>query len=489
MPLTLDKFIEKLKNTYLDKNSKVKIRVVFASLLTAASFILLITFLFFNKSNNNNSTYLIKSKNFNINVLARGELKPAKVFAIKSKISGKNSKLIWIIPEGSSVVKGDVIAKFDKSDYQEELTIAEQKVADAKSSFLLAQKSLAIQKEVENKAVKNSETQLELAILKSKDILEGSGILLKVKLDLELDQSKRTYQISQEELADYDLLLKKGHVSKRERAKVADTTRQLLELNKLKEKELINFEKYGWPKLKREAEITKETAQADYQQGLRLSELEIQNYRNAIIKAARDLQRAEKKMLVVTANIANCNVIAPNSGQIFYTSLPKANGIRKIQVGDNVWSGQTFMEIPDNKQLIFEATIREFDLARIKTGQTAVLTLDAFAGSKIDAHVKLVNTLANENTKTKVNRFSVLLKIPNTIDNGHAGMYGQAEILVTKVTNEIVVPVNFIQMNSSGYWVWRDTQHTEKTAVEIGLRNHQWAVITSGLELNETISL
>jgi multidrug efflux pump subunit AcrA (membrane-fusion protein) len=147
------------------------------------------------------------------------------------------------------------------------------------------------------------------------------------------------------------------------------------------------------------------------------------------------------------------------------------------------------MEIPDNKQLIFEATIREFDLARIKTGQTAVLTLDAFEGSKIDARVKLVNTLANENTESKVNRFSVLLEIPSTIDNGHAGMYGQADILVREVSNKIVVPINFIQTDETNHWVWRDNQHSEKTNVKIGFRNHQWAEITSGLKLNETINL
>ena len=208
-----------------------------------------------------------------------------------------------------------------------------------------------------------------------------------------------------------------------------------------------------------------------------------------MVKAARDLKRAEKKMFVVNANLINCDVTAPTSGQLFHTSLPKANGRRKIQVGDNVWSGQTFIEIPDDKQLIFEATIREFDLSSISKGQNAIIKLDAFVDKEINANVKLVSTLANENTKTKVNRFSVILSIPNVIHYGHAGMYGQAEINVATVKDKIVVPVNYIKTNGEQAWVWLDEQHSQKRLVTLGVRNHQWGEIISDLSLDETIYL
>lgn len=476
--------INKIKSLNWSTKKKITSSV---ALLMAAVFILNI--FVFDEGLNQGRSFNVTTKSFNVSVLARGELKPAKVFSIKSLISGKNSKLMWAIDEGAIVEKKQVIAQFDTSAYKNELVSAEQEFSDAEATFEVAKKSLEIQKEVGKKETETAITELELAILKAKDTLEGSGILLKEKLQLEFAQASRSYEISMEELADYDLLLEKGHVSKREKAKVADTTDQLLELKDLKEKELANFSKYEWPKLKREAEIQKETAKAEYERTLRLAALEIQRYQNAVVKSERDLARKRNKITKIKENLKNCNILAPTTGQVFYTQLPMSNGRRKIQVGDNIWSGQTFMQIPDTKQLIFEAVIREFDLYQIKANQLATIHLDAFSNKKVNAKVKLVNTLAKENTKNQVNRFSVMLSIVDNIPNGHAGMYGQAEIIITQVIDKLSIPANFIKTDNESSWVWMDDAHTERRDIKVGAKNHQWAVVESGLELNEKIEM
>ncbi len=431
--------------------------------------------------------YQVAKKSFDVEVLARGELKPAKVLPIKSLISARNSKLLWLAEDGKKVKKGEVIARFDQSQYQEELIQAEQKVADAKANFELAQQALEIYQVEKVKKLDKAVKEREVARLKAKDMLEGSGLLLQERLQLDLAQAERSYIIAKEELADYDLLLKKGHVSAREREKAADVARQLSEQKSLKIKELANFSKYEWPRLKREAEIAKENAESNYQRTVRILELDLQKTQGSVTKAARDLLRTEKKFKIVQQNIKNCAVIAPIAGQIFHTSLPRPEGKRKIQVGDNIWAGQTFMHIPDTQKLIFEANIREFDLARVDIGQEAEIHLDAFAQQTIKAKIKRVNTLAQDKSNSSINRFSIILDINQELKNARTGMYGQAKVMIAQVQEKLAIPINYLHKDNTGHWVWLDDGGKQKQEISIGQTNHSWVEVEHGLSQGDLL--
>jgi len=466
--------------------------------LISVIILLFLTILYFSTSQNtpsvsievNNQQYIVKQQTFDINVLARGKVKPEKVVPIKSIVSGNKSKLIWLVEDGEIVQKNQVIAKFDQTQYSEELIKIEQRVEDAKATYEAAEKSLIIQQEEEKKKIDNAAKQLEVAKLKVKDILNGSGILQKEKLELELLQAKRSYKIAKEELLDYDLLLKKGHVSKREKEKASDNAIRFLEIQQLKNKELANFNLYVWPKLKREAEILEETSQAEYRRSLRLFELEIQKRKNSLTKSARDLLRAQKQQVSIKKNLGNCIVLAPIKGQVYYKTLPRAEGARKIQIGDNIWAGQTFMEIPDTMSLILEAAIREFDVSKVTIGQEAKITLDAYANKQINGVVKRVNTLAEKNEIQGINRFSVVLKLTDNIEGVHIGMSGQAKIKTLRFENVMAVPVHYVNSNHKENWVWLVNEgHKIKQNVQIGESNHSWRVIHSGIHLMDAISL
>lgn len=421
-------------------------------------------------------------------VLARGEIKPAAVIPIKSQIVGNKSKLVWLESDGSVVQQGDIIARFDTTPFTEELEKLEQQKADATVTLSTAKKTLQIYIEDDKKRKDNATKQYEVAQLKAKDLLSGSGVIQKERLELEVKQAQRAHKIAVEELDDYQVLLDKGHVSSREHQKAKDNERKFAEQKRMKEKELANFNQYEWPKLKREAEILEESAKLDYQRALRLSELEVVKFQGQVVKAERDLDRINKRMDKVQINLLACDVKAPINGVIYYQTLPRPEGRRKIQVGDNVWAGQTFIEMPDTNRLVLETTVREYEINRLKAGNLAEITLDAFNDKSIKAKVEKINSMVMEEDNDGISRFLVRVALMEDVSNIHIGMSGQASISANTIKNALVVPIELVHEQGTSPWVWKQVDdEKQKVFVQLGASNHQWQQILQGVEAGEIV--
>jgi HlyD family secretion protein len=449
--------------------------------------IILLIFLYWisSESPQEKEQFIIKSTSFSNHVLARGEVQPAKVIPIKSSVSDLKSKLVWIAEDGKSVKRNEVIARFDQSPFEEKLQAEEQYLADAKAQFEMLNQQLAILNEEEQKKVEKAKKELEIAKLKVSDMLHGQGPMTRELHQVELAQIKRELSIAEAEVTDFKLMLDKGHVSRREFEKVADKVKQLQESASLKQKQLDNFDKYEWPKIKRQAEVTEEQAYAEYLTALKLSDLNVRKMGDRAIKVQRDILRIENKVEKIKQNISACTIRAPIEGQLFHTELPRADGVRKIQVGDNIFAGQTFMQIPDTNQLTFEVEIREFDLSQVEVGQPANIVLDAFPNQNIDAVVNKISTVASEKSDEQVNQFLATLHIVEPEFQAHVGMYGQATIVVNSVENVLAAPLHFIKKEQDKNWV--ELVNGRMVEVQLGLVNNHWVELIDGVSENQVI--
>lgn len=431
--------------------------------------------------------HTVSYQSFSSLVQARGELKPARVIPIKSNISNARTKLIYLVADGSYVEKGSVIAQFDKTALLEELSTAEQGLSDAEATLTLAERSLTMQLEESEKSADNAKKTLEVAELKARELLEGTSVLRRTKLGLEVKQAQRELEIAKLELDDFNILLKLGHVSNREKETASDKVQKLVEQKELKTQELENFMLFEWPKMKREVEILKESAATEYRRILRVSQIQIQNSRNAIVKATRDHQRVLSRVNKAKQNIAACELIAPISGNVIHKTISKAEGVHKIQIGDNIWSGQTLMDIPDTNKLILNTQIREFDVAKISTDLRAKIYLDAYSSDAYAGKVTRINKVVS-NGGNGVNRFNVEISIDQSPTNVHVGMSGRADIMIKEVSNKLAVPIHLTSYDNGTYYVWvKDFGQLIKQNFTAGVSNNQWIEVIDGIEKNTII--
>lgn len=483
---------------FINQNQFKKLIGFFSSLyakVSAASIILVLIILTWWGANTSKgidnfeleTEHVVSHQTFASLVQARGELKPARVIPIKSNISNTRTKLIYLVSDGSYVEQGSIIAQFDKTALLEELSSAEQSLSDAEASLELAKRSLSIQIEESDKSADNAIKTLEVAELKAREQLEGSNVLKRKKLGLEVKQAERELEIAKLELADFNVLLERGHVSMREKEKAADKVQKLVEQKELKLQELDNFKLFEWPKMKREVEILKETAAADYRRTLRVSEIQTQNSRNAIVKATRDHQRVLGRVDKAKQNIAACELTAPISGNIIHKTISRAEGVLKVQVGDNIWSGQTLMEIPDTNKLILSTQVREFDVAKISTNLKSKIYLDAYSSESYDGNVTRINKVVS-NGENGVNKFNVEVTIDTSPTNFHVGMSGRADIMIKQVESKLAVPIHLASYDDGKYYVWiKNFGQLTKHSFTAGVSNHQWIEVIDGIDDGTTI--
>jgi HlyD family secretion protein len=102
--------------------------------------------------------------------------------------------------------------------------------------------------------------------------------------------------------------------------------------------------------------------------------------------------RAENLVNSLKRGMENFQAKTDRDGVVIYKT--KWNGER-YQVGENVWTGMSILEIPELNTIIAESFVPEVDLGKVKIGQRAEITIDAFPGKSYSGAVKKIGLFRN----------------------------------------------------------------------------------------------
>ena len=78
-----------------------------------------------------------------ISLTESGSIKPAEQITIKSRVEGRVA-ILYLVPEGQRVKKGDVLVELDSSALQDSLVNQEITVQNAKAAYTQAEENLAV---------------------------------------------------------------------------------------------------------------------------------------------------------------------------------------------------------------------------------------------------------------------------------------------------------------------------------------------------------
>jgi RND family efflux transporter MFP subunit len=158
------------------------------------------------------------------------------------------------------------------------------------------------------------------------------------------------------------------------------------------------------------------------------------------------------------------------------------------QTGQVVSAGAPLMSLINSSGLKIETYVSETDVARIKSGDVATVTLDAFGtGTTFPATVTTVDA-----AETQVNgsaAYMVTLHFTNADSRIKDGMTGNVHIVEAEHDNVTVVPSNLVINNSNNYFVlMQNGAVTKKQSVQIGLTgNGGTTEIVSGLNVGDKV--
>src|SRR5947209_4546538 len=78
---------------------------------------------------------------------------------------------------------------------------------------------------------------------------------------------------------------------------------------------------------------------------------------------------------------------APMDGIVVMQSIRRGMEFGQAQKGDQIYSGQMFMQIVDPASMVVNASVNQVDAELLRIGQKATVRLDAYPGLELPAHV------------------------------------------------------------------------------------------------------
>lgn len=148
-----------------------------------------------------------------------------------------------------------------------------------------------------------------------------------------------------------------------------------------------------------QAEQALKTAQANYnaaKEGIKGNQAAIQSARANLNKASKDMNRA--------------TITAPMSGVVSLLNVKKGERV----AGNSFSVGTEMMRIADLGSIVAQVDVGENDIPKVKYGDTAIVTVDAFGTRKFKAIVfKIANpsTTATTTTSTDVTNYKVHVRL------------------------------------------------------------------------------
>ena len=163
----------------------------------------------------------------------------------------------------------------------------------------------------------------------------------------------------------------------------------------------------------------------------------------------------------------------------------------KYQVGDQVWSGQPLISLPDLTLLKANVKINEVDIAKITKDLQVEIKPDAFSESMFTGIVKEVANLAvNKEGSTKIKVFPVSIYLNETHKDLLPGLTVSCRIIMDKIEDVLYIPIDAIHTEGGANYVFKKSgSGFKKIEVETGRSNSDYTIIINGLDEGDEIAL
>jgi HlyD family secretion protein len=197
--------------------------------------------------------------------------------------------------------------------------------------------------------------------------------------------------------------------------------------------------------------------------------------------------RAENKVNEIKKGMENFQAKADRDGVVIYKT--KWNG-DKFRVGENVWMGQMILEIPDLNTIIAEAFVPEVDIGKVKTGQRAEVTIDAFPDKVYSGSIKSVGTLVRPKAWDIPNKILDIQIALDQLDTSimRPSMSVKAKVETSSIENCLAVPLKAVRTTAEGSMIKvRTDQGWREQLVKLGESNGTEVVIIEGLKAGDRI--
>jgi len=343
------------------------------------------------------------------NIQVSGNLELTQV-DLSFKTAGRMTELA--VREGDFVKKGDLIAKLDSAQLEQQLLRDQAAVASAQSSLQQLQTSIEYQAATIDSDISTRRAELAQAQAKLDELNAGSRPQEVQEAQSAVADAKAWNDQAKSDWERAQTLFSREDISKSQydqaRAKLDSTAAQLRQAQ-----DRLGLVTEG----PRKEEIAGARAQVARSQGAvqtaEANRIDLRRKREELAARKAEIDRTRAQVGMTQTQIADSTIVAPIDGVVLVNSA---------EAGEVIAAGTTIVSLGDLAHPWLRAYINETDLGRIKLGGKVQLSTDSYKGKTYEGRISFISSEAEFTPKqiqTKEERVKLVYRIKIDVDNAH----------------------------------------------------------------------
>lgn len=436
-------------------------------------------------------------------LIEQGVLESDSTVLITNPITSAPVTVTSMVPYGTTVKKGDVIAKLDLSSLHSSMADQQSKILAARMKLQEAQEAIDALKIKNEGELVSMDLQLEFA---QSDLNRYLHEEKQVELNDRRGQiamAERDLREAEEKMSYYRTFHKRGFISSEQlKAKEAELERSRFTLAQ-NQSRLKIYERYMVPRQERTLQAKVDELKREYNKLKKTQAAALLKAENDITTCKAGLTAEESKLTLLQAQLAKAEVTAPRDG-IVAAPPAEAQKTRPAQ-GSILQPSQAIFSMPQMDRICVKVRLGEADMRKLQSKQKARITLEDESAKYCDGVLEKVEFQA-ESTWTRPDgqpKDFVALVAINTqepLEWTCLGKKARVEFTLETLPDALQVPASAITEKEGRSYVMvmtRDglmprelrTGCTDGKKVEIrqGLEPGEKVVVSSKLKLNETV--
>lgn len=201
-------------------------------------------------------------------------------------------------------------------------------------------------------------------------------------------------------------------------------------------------------------------------------------------RAKARIEEIEASLRSVERRIEKAEIRSPLKGIVLEVNVEEGDFVSS---GTSASGGTTPVVVADLSTMKVDVPVNEVDIPRVRIGQTARITLDAFPGKTFEGQV--VAVAYQGKTSENVVTYDTTVHLANPGNLLRAGMTANVEIIIQEKENTLLVPASAVKEEGEKTFVFvKNAQgQPERRAVVLGIRNDAFVEVMEGLQEGEEV--
>lgn len=439
------------------------------------------------------SFFEVRRGSFLVSIVEGGTIEAVNEEIIRSEVEG-TARIIYIVPEGKNVKRGDLLVKLDSSQMQDAVNQQQINVEKAQFAVVQAEQTLEIQKSVADSEIEAAKLKEEFARSDLKKYVEGEMVQTRRDAEIKIATAAENLKINEERFKWTEELYKQGYETKANLDKDDLTVLQSRMTLEQATNALRLLDAFDIPKKRRELEALLKEAQDNLARVKLQNDRKLDQYRADVQTQKSTLELSKAKLERDKKQLLGCEIDAPQDGMVVYAG----GGDRRfssesmIEEGAVVRYRQELIKLPDISQMKLLVKVHESQIGNVHIGQPAYVVLDAKPDQRFNGVVNRVAPLPDSQSRWSNPNLKVYVTeilVTDHLANVKPGVSARAEIVVTNLENVLTVPIHAVTTRKGKQVVFLADDPTTPVPVTVGLYNIKFIEITSGLDEGDQVLL